>query len=277
MESILETLACRASEYRAKHLESTIRFYLANEGVNPNDIDVVKAWLGGLSHRERANLGCALEEMRKFVDKSMEDQIRRAAEMKKKNDKWITKHVFKDLDRGDITIRQHSETKLVSIKDNETDEVLHIAKHRITDIASVLLDIESHGESCPPADVSLCQDDITDIGIWGAGRRSVIVLGQSGCYIRVERKHIKKFVSALSRIANDPAAVDGMTALKHIMDGGGAYRNDGNLLWHEAPIRFRSAERGPEFYQECILPGGQWVGHGFTAPMIAATDWVLVP
>lgn len=95
--------------------------------------------------------------------------------------------------------------------------------------------------------------------------------------LHIAHDMLAPIAEALLDIANEPVTVDGMTALKHIMDGGGAYRNDGNPLWHEAPIRFRNAERGPEFYQECILPGGQWVGHGLTAPMIAATDWVLVP
>lgn len=93
--------------------------------------------------------------------------------------------------------------------------------------------------------------------------------------LHIAHDMLAPIAEVLLDIANEPATVDGMTALKHIMDGGGAYRIGGNKLFDRVPIRMRERDGQPEFWYKGI--GGDWVGQSFTASMITATDWVLVP
>ena len=73
-----------------------------------------------------------------------------------------------------------------------------------------------------------------------------------------------------------PTTVDGMTALKHIMDGGGAYRVSEVEIGRSPAIRLSKRGDGTYFNREGHEPGAV-TGLLLTANDLLATDWVLVP
>lgn len=88
-------------------------------------------------------------------------------------------------------------------------------------------------------------------------------------------RDLRPIAEALLDIAGEPTTVDGMTALKHIMDGGGAYRTSGQTTVRVDQL---IGSRIPRF----VTRVGQSLGGHlslvtFNAADIAATDWVLVP
>lgn len=192
---------------------------------------------------------------------------------------WVTKFVQRDDDRGDIVVRRSNEDGMVSITDRETDEQIHIAKHHLRPIVDALLEIANEND-CVSGNKPVFpfgQDDWT--------QEAIVHDSEVGCSLKIMRRGdglmcidnpatdhtvfmsletMKALGECIAAYKPKPVTVDGMAALKHIMDGGGAYRMG---YGPDNDIRMDGGR--------LALRGGYL--HTIEFDDILATDWVLEP